>query len=50
MGTVLYAEDPKRFRQTVKLYKTMIENPDAPLEEIIKGAWVYKANTIREDI
>jgi hypothetical protein len=36
MTNILYTEDPKRLRATVKLYKAIITNPTIPLEDIIK--------------
>jgi hypothetical protein len=38
MGIISYTEDPKRLRETVKLFKMIIANPSMDFEDVVKEA------------
>jgi hypothetical protein len=38
MGIISYTEDPKRLRETVKLFKMIIANPSVDFEDVVKEA------------
>jgi len=35
MGTFNYADDPSRMSKTVRLFKTLAQNPHVPVDDIV---------------